>query len=611
VTPHRHAFSLVELLVATGIIVVLLALVFTIWRGTQQAVERARAVIHLDLRARDIAGQALFALDNRSGVLPLALQNEAYGSQWPYRVYAFMSNAERGNGSSTNTTPITQNDPANGNNPAPRKWVRELTAPAGDFLVWRNPPSSSAAEPAPDAYAPGIQQRTGDELGNGLRWAPAPVGMWHGTVVPIDAGKRYLTGQALNPQWALLTTSRGLYTGTAHLQNGRLPDYRSMHPYTPGMHYRGDFVSQGATNANSALHGPYRGTLVVPWRIHADPNPVAIPWLCERTALRIVNGPGFLFEPVGQRTPGWVPIRTGIYGLLENNLYRMEPDWFQGEVASPTLGVSRPAYGSRIIDNGVIWRVEAPNLYSFGPAAGDSRLQRVLLESASWTGTPPTLYLGVVAPESLTSAGIHFAFGSGGQSNNAWNLNPGLSLLQANFDGGTNVTPILSSPYRPNVSEFEIRTGKTMAPAAVPRAVRGRFRSLTAGARTTGGLNANPAVRPWTDSATWINSAFSVNRLSFIGDLETTVPAAELPWQTHQIGQFHMAGFHGSLPNALTPPGHPAWASITVGVVGGFANRVDAPHLDTRLRDSRGIPQGILVSPAAIERRWSLGTGLR
>jgi hypothetical protein len=309
----------------------------------------------------------------------------------------------------------------------------------------------------------------------------------------------------------------------------------------------------------------------------------------------VINGPGFLREPIGRQSPTWGPLRTGTYGPLENGLYRLEPDWYLG-LASPTLSGPRPAFGSRIDDNGVVWRVEAPNLYAFGPASGPTAgprpMQAVLVESRNSNDL-----LGVLAPGNLVSAGA-------GQDRNVWNFNPDLSQLQPNFFFGDQFTPILSSPFRQNVSEFQVRTSKTAGPATGPVETRGRFGSLVAGARTDVGFNANILVRPWTDGIR------SVNRRSDIGATET-IPAAESPWRTDQIGQYHMAGFHGSIPAALSPPGHPAWATITIGVVGGFSNRVDASHLDTRLRDAQGIPQGPFTSPAAIERRWTLGSGLR
>ncbi|MFM2089853.1 MAG: hypothetical protein RLZZ127_342 [Planctomycetota bacterium] len=640
-TPQRSGFSLIELLVATAIIVVLLALVFIIWRGTQQAVERARAVIQLDLRARDIANRALFSLDNRSGVLPLALQNDAYGSQWPYRIYAFMANAERGAGSGSQTTRATTRDTLL-NLDLPQRWSREPT-PAektnGAFLGWRTP----GAESATDAYAAGKDVLIGVEgNGAGFRWAPAPIAMWHGTVVPIDAGKRYLTGASYNLQWAVLTT-KGQYSGTAHLQGGMSPDYRSMHPFTPGLHYRGGFQSLGSTAANLAIHGPYRGTLVIPWRMFQNSATVAVPWLGERVAFRAVNGPGFLLEPAGRTNPAWMPIQTGINGGIENGLARLEPDWYDGALANPVRSGPQPAYGSVVQDNSVVWRVEAPNLYAFGPAAGprDSgsdinygwRLQRVLLESSSVTSISATRsYLGVIAPHALINAGVHNIKGSGGQDSDTWDFNPDVNLLQPNYFFGTGFTPILSSPFRQNVSEFRTMTGKTRSPAGIPAAARGIFGTLVVGARTAAvrpavGTNANTAVVPWTDDAVsyaalanpgvvWhlhagtARELFSVNTRSFVGDGET-IPAAENPWRSHLMGQFHAAAFHGSIPSALAPPGHPAWGMVTIGVVGGFTNRVGASHLDTRPRDADGVPDGPLVTPNAIERRWTLGTGLR
>ncbi|MFM2090574.1 MAG: hypothetical protein RLZZ127_1063 [Planctomycetota bacterium] len=611
----RSGFTIVELLVATAVMVSLIALVYTVWRSTFTTINRSRAIVALDLRTRGVADLVQDTVDNRSGCMPLALQNESYSRAWFHRVYAFQANKHVG-GTVDSSTKLTVVTPPPSSIRFPVRWVRDET---GKY-TWQYPGPALGSEPPIDAYSPLKPVKSGTSDLASLRWGLGRTAIWLGGAMPYDGSASYVRGggtTAGDRRWTMLGASTQSYGTISAMSGTQNIPANTMNWAIAGGRYLPGLTSATRTSGPILGHnplGPYRGVSITPWGLDQTVTADAWPWLGETHALRIINGPAFPGEPNRRGDPAWSPTRTEADAGVATG--SREPDWFTGASPGGVQG-PRPAYGTVVQDGNVQWRVEGNTLFTVGPIPfpEGERAFTTLLHMA------PTS-VNVAASRGRSYVGMMGPAWINGHASQIWmDRVPYVPTLERFVGDGTSGQPhsahlaaasIMSSPHTKNLSQFTIEpTGRW---TGIPATARGRFESLTIGARARGlssttFTNANPDMYDWGG----LNSPTSLlnNTINAIVTEPDGAQAVVDSASTLRMPAHHVAGFQGSSPTGMDQPGHPPVLMLTIGLVGGFSSLVQADPLDRRPRDSNGIPIGIFTNPSAIERRWTVGGGIR
>ncbi|MFM2090148.1 MAG: hypothetical protein RLZZ127_637 [Planctomycetota bacterium] len=581
-----RGMTLVELLVATAIGMTLLALTFLVWSGTLGLVERARATLQLDIRSRQAADQVLTALDNRSGVMPMSLQDEASGRLYPFQVMVFLSKSHIDGQGIDNAGSLVVPGSDYGMLTYPSldlRWVRERDRDQGQWNGW-NTAKGTNNEPALDPYAPGQVLKQARVGAGGNRWGIARMEIWHSPVARLDRTYQHLTGQAPAVADRIGYNIIGA-DGEANLAvnafDGPIKEWS-----------KNAATRVDVPNNNQAWTGPYRGVAILPTSaaragaITTDgigSEGFGVRWAARGYALRALRGPSHPFESwragIGPRD-AW-QVQTGAWGNSGNTDFMVpwwSPDGFPtapvpadpGVLSGQPLsgppraapagrGGQGPAYGTVVEDGGVAWRIEAPYLHVMAPGA-DSLVEAAFMVPDGVTpndtmmkGTP-----GAITADTLVVRGSRD--------------NPAHPYLRQ--QRGFLRDMAMRTPVMANVSTFRITTPRQVPADAFGRAGQGVWNSLTAGARPAGSESA---------SGTWGQPSW------YGGSGGSNDPNERTWWQTpwDSNARGYANGFIGSQAGAASPPGHPAWCTVTVGVVGGFT--VDG----------------------AIERTWTIGAALR
>ena len=564
----RAAFTLIELMVAAALAMFLMAVVTTLWFQTQRAVERTRAILAMDMKARSVFDKSLEAIDNRSGCLPLVAGNEAWGQNWTYRVRAFMSRAHIDFTSGSGGEDGPYQGPTGTH---PKRWTRHQSP---EWRGWR----SSFSEPARDLGA-GQPLKHSDIGTNGEKWGTGEMAIWHGRALrlePVAAGAvSWLRGGGPpgsgGKPWVYTpdhfdSEFRGNSWDPATPAESRQRSF-SMHSIDrtsliPSRRFTSGNVTQSLWDDNwrYVSRGPYRGTTIMPVRLYNQ----NVEWMGRNTLMRVINGPAF--DGDAWMSGRYVAMSTGVYegsggteggsatALTDHN----EPPWldqaeFSGigtanpaDPAFSTDGTRRrvPPYG-RIVEetNGPVgasprWRVEAPLLSVFESTwitSGNGQITNDMTFPAAHNDWDTR---GFLTPDFATvtsapMASFHTA---------------GYGFDQRNY-------------FAANISDYLIRTGRVdgVTPPG-PSESRGRFGTLT--------------NRSWTDNSSdgWGFQVVSNGSTRYVPPSGGT------------------AGFYGNHPTASEMPGHPPWLKLTTGIVGGFRTDVES---------------------SAIERRWSFVISMR
>ena len=520
----RSAFTLIELLVATALAMFLTSVVTTLWFQTEKAVERTRAILLLDLRARNLIDRTQELLDDRSGVFPMCAQNFQPSGSWDYRIRAFMSRAHidhTSSGSSLETIDV------NGV-PLAKRWTRQ-TAPSWEG--WRQ----SFSEPARDGFAPGVQIRSGQIGTNAAIWGNGEAAIRHSRSLKIPttvAGVSWLRGGVApgpSAPWVYIPH---------HYGKGDSFDPSKPNPYTAGNNQPPTSIAALDTTAilparrftggsrtrvtnqwdgfPQVHRGPWRNATITPVLLHGQD----VAWLGRTHLMRVINGPAY---PGDLWLNGrYVESSTGIYPAsgLASTTQHNEPPWMEAasltapaNSVDPGLGRVRPPYGLIIDEDpgvtgtvGARWRVEAP-LLSFATMIRGHRNIDLTLRN-----TGDGRYQAVLLPNSISlrEAGGEYSDGTANTHGAHSDVHDHRWMLSA------------------NVSDFSIRTsvavespGGTGDPVSM--AMQGRFGSLS--------------NRSWLDGGA-------------------------MPIDS--------AGYYGNYPTACEQSGVPVMVSVTLGVVGGF-----------------------------------------
>jgi type II secretory pathway pseudopilin PulG len=533
---RTNAFTLVEILIASALMMGIIVLMGSIWQNAYRAADRIQAVMRAHQRARILIDGLDDLVVQRSGTMPLIAQNEGYAKSFPWQLGAWQSRSLLDpTRSDSGNLEITEN-----NTKYYYYWAdAKKTAVATD--TWNDALTG-------DRWAPG-RQLTSLVVGKyAFQPAQVPTLIWHSAIMRYDARRRYLGEDSAPPDPAWTYDS---WSGADGDDNpgfgGNFATYENgfTDPNTVATRYQGGLTTALTTDGDNPgwLVGPSRNLTLSPW-VHktAGGSERLTTWLGRSHIYRSINGPSYLDELGNDGKPSRMTIATHGKATVTGGF--LEPDWgFAGgawnpDVADPALGTPRPAYGDVVRDGPLQWRCEAPHLFRWGPFWNSDTGNLSSMGALNGVvGGPGTMRAfnnlqtrnSLIVLDGFTHRGAIFRQASNSQ----------MSGRQQN------------DVFSANVSRLTIRTSRSEAswrPAPgqpqVPRDGWGRFGSLTLPGWYNGG--GKYADGKWQSDP--LRTFISGQKLIRGGS----------------------AGYAGASPASDEPTGHPAWMAAEVGVVDGF-----------------------------------------
>jgi type II secretory pathway pseudopilin PulG len=516
-----RGFTLIEVLLASALMMFIIVLLGGIWQNAYRAADRTQSVLRAHQRARLLMDKLDDMLVQRSGTMPLVAQNDSAGKEFPWRVASWQAR------SLMDPTRLTDTS----------LWSDKVGGVSVQKAWTAQPPVGSVPT---DAFAPDMQIRTRKVGEFSWLWGQIPTYLWHSSIMRIDVNRRYLNEDAAatppDPDWRY----DSWYSGDVR-KGLDFPNYTTgWTDSAVGIATR--FQANSPTSSSdSVIKGSQRNLTVVPW-IHKDASGTIrkTPWVGQNFIYRSVTGPSF-WGDLDQKGKRWI-IRNGSYGTTSDGNGHFDPNWgfvapgsWNPDAKDPAIGTPRPSYGDSVIDGQLTWRCEAPHAFSWSP----------LNEAVNSSNPGNIIRFGLVNSVYGGDPGDNWGWYHNLTQRNFLVVNQHLSAVRCAFyrehDGNDRIQDGIMSA---NVSRIDMRTGRLTGGGwtSVPRAARGRFGSLTLPGWYNGaGNNGDGNPDPLNKSQGALNMALGTS-----------------------------AGFAGVAPSSDEAPAHPAWVSAEVGVVDGY-----------------------------------------